>query len=208
MNSKVDQYLIDGCGRCALGGTPECKVHKWNQELVFLRSIILECDLVEEVKWSQPTYTYNGKNVLMMAAFKDCCFISFFKGSLMKDPKNLLEFAGPNSQIAKFIKFTDFKQIQKLAPTIKLYIKEAIEVEKLGVKVELKEIKEQSIPQELEQRLKKDSKLRKAFEALTPGRQRSYLIHIAQAKQKETRESRIDKCIPIIMEGRGFNEYK
>ena len=205
MNPKVDEYLADGCMRCKLGGTPECKVNDWQQELRNLRSIILECGLTEELKWSAPCYTHKGKNILMLSALKDFATIGFFKGSLLKDANGLLTTPGENSQAAKYLKITDTEQITDLEKEIKAYIFEAIEVEKAGLKVAFKKNPE-PIPDELQQRLDNDPMLKTAFEALTPGRQRGYIIHFSQPKQSKTRVSRIERCIPKILEGKGFHD--
>lgn len=204
MNPLIDLYLQDGCGRCKLYQTPDCKVHTWHHELVRLREIVLSSGLTEEFKWKQPCYTYNNANLVMVTAFKECCVISFFKGVLLKDDKKVLSFAGENSQSAKWIKFTNVNDINKLEKTIRAYIKEAIDVEKAGTKVTLKKVTDYAVPEELESIFRKDSKFRRAFNALTPGRQRGYLLHFSQPKQSATRISRIEKCIPKIFEGKGF----
>ncbi|MBP6431411.1 MAG: YdeI/OmpD-associated family protein [Ferruginibacter sp.] len=208
MNPKVDHYLIAGCGRCNLYNTPQCKVNNWQKELVALRMIMLECGLTEELKWSMPTYTADGKNVLIVAAFKDFCSINFFKGALLKDEQHILVQPGENSQSAKLLKFTDVKQITKQKVIIKSYVKEAIEIEKQGKKVSFKKITEQKIPEELQTKFDELPAFKAAFNALTPGKQRGYLIHFSQPKQSATRQSRIEKCIPKIFEGKGFNDYK
>ena len=206
MNPGVDQYLEVGCGRCPLGGTPECKVHSWTEELNRLRLVLLDSELTEEVKWSVPTYTYQGTNVLILSAFKDFVSINLFKGVLLKDPHQVLEKPGPNSQSARYFKFTNLDQVIEKEHIIAEYIKEAIQIEKAGLTVEFKKNPE-PIPEELGQRLENDPALNSAFYDLTPGRQRSYILHIGQAKQAKTRETRIDKCIPKIMEGKGFHEW-
>ncbi|MEZ4722141.1 MAG: YdeI/OmpD-associated family protein [Flavobacteriales bacterium] len=202
-NPQIDHYLAEGCGRCPLGGTPQCKVHLWPNELVALRSIALECGLTEELKWSVPCYTYMGNNVLIVSAFKEYCAMSFFKGSLLQDEAHLLHSPGENSQAARLFKFTSVDEINKLESTIKAYVFEAIELEKAGQKVEFKKELE-PIPDELETRFKEFPDLKTAFEALTPGRQRGYILHFSQPKQSATRFSRIDKCIPKIISGKGF----
>lgn len=204
MNPLIDLYLQNGCGRCKLYKTPQCKVHTWHNELVKLRAIVLSAELTEDFKWKQPCYTYNNTNVVMVTAFKEHCVISFFKGALLKDEHKILSQPGENSQSVKWIKFTNVKDIAKLEKTIKAYIKEAIELEKLGAKVELKKVEDYAVPQELETKFKEDKKFKTAFEKLTPGRQRGYLLHFAQPKQAATRISRIEKCIPKILEGKGF----
>lgn len=208
MNPGIDNYLAEGCGRCPFGGTPDCKVHNWTTELKLLRSIVLECGLTEELKWGVPCYTYNGKNVLLVSALKDFCFIDFFKGALLKHAKGILDKHGKNSQAVRLIRFTNTDRIKKLEVDIKAYIYEAIEVEKAGLKVAYKKNPE-PIPEELEQKFEEDPFLKSAFEALTPGRQRGYIIHFSQPKQSSTRISRIVKCTPKILAGEGLHDrYK
>lgn len=202
----VDHYLLEGCGRCPLGGTPKCKVHNWEEELAYLRSIILECDVVEEVKWGVPCYTYNGSNLFILSAFKDYCSISFFKGALLMDRSNILVKQGENTQAARLLKFTNVTSITKVESDIKAYIQEAIEIEKAGLKFEYKNNPE-PMPEELKERLDEDPSFRNAYYSLTPGRQRSYIIYIGQAKQSKTRYSRVEKCIPKVFLGKGWNEY-
>lgn len=206
MNPEVDQYLDIGCGRCPLGGTPDCKVHDWQEELKQLRLIILESGLTEEVKWSVPCYTYQGSNVLILSAFKNYCSVSFFKGSLLKDPHDIMVKPGENSQAARLFKYTSVDEITDTEHILKEYIKEAIEIEKAGKKVQFKKNPE-PIPDELQAKFDEDPVLHEAFESLTPGRQRGYIIHFSGAKQSSTRQRRIEKCIPKIMEGKGFHEY-
>ncbi|MBO6587338.1 MAG: YdeI/OmpD-associated family protein [Gracilimonas sp.] len=205
MNPEVDQYLDIGCGRCPLGGTPECKVHDWQEELKQLRLIILESGLTEEVKWSVPCYTYEGSNVLILSAFKNYCSVSFFKGSLLQDQNKMLVKPGKNSQAARLFKFTNVEQINESENSIKEYIREAIEIEKSGKKVKFKKNPE-PFPEELQVKFDEDPVLQEAFEALTPGRQRGYIIHFSGAKQSSTRQRRIEKYIPKIMEGKGFHD--
>lgn len=205
MNPQVDQYLAEGCGRCPLGGTPDCKVHPWQKELMQLRRIALDCGLTEELKWGVPCYTFQNKNIVIVSAFKDYASLSFFKGVLLQDAENLMVTPGENSQSARLIKFTDVEEILKLEPTLKAYIYEMIEVEKAGLKVEFKKQPE-PIPEEFRQVLDTDVELRAAFEALTPGRQRGYVLHFSQPKQSKTRQSRIEKCIPKILDGLGFHD--
>tara|TARA_R110002050_G_scaffold5843_1_gene25063 strand:+ start:174 stop:794 length:621 start_codon:yes stop_codon:yes gene_type:complete len=206
MNPQIDIYLADGCGRCPLGGTPDCKVNNWIEELKQLRLIILETGLIEELKWGVPCYTFDKSNVLVMAAFKNYCSVSFFKGVLLEDDKGILAKAGENSQSARLIRFTNVKQVLDLELTLKEYIKKAIEVEKAGLKVHFKNPSEQDIPEEFQHKLDESPELRTAFEALTPGRQRGYLLHFSGAKQSKTRVSRIEKYIPKILEGKGFHD--
>jgi uncharacterized protein YdeI (YjbR/CyaY-like superfamily) len=205
MTKNVETYFIDGCGRCALGGTPKCKVHNWDEEIKQLRRIILNCELSEESKWGMPTYTFQKNNILMLAAFKEYCCISFFKGALLNDGENILVKQGVNTQAALLLKFTDVKDVINLEPIIKAYIYEAIEVEKAGLKVELKKNPE-PMPEEFQNILNEDLALKNAFEALTPSKQRGYIIHFSQPKQTKTRSERVEKCIPKILIGKGFSD--
>jgi uncharacterized protein YdeI (YjbR/CyaY-like superfamily) len=204
MNPEIDAYLADGCGRCPLGGTPDCKVHNWPMELKHLRQIVLACGLEEELKWGVPCYTYKSANVAIVSAFKEYCSLSFFKGALLKDTEGLLVKPGENSQAARLFKFTNVKQIQEIEDHIKAYIYEAIEVEKAGLKVDFRQKDDLEYPEELKQMFNSYPALSEAFEALTPGRKRGYIIHFTQPKQSATRTSRIEKCIAKIMEGKGF----
>ena len=203
---NVDIYLSDGCGRCPLGGTPECKVHTWTEELKILRGIILESELIEEIKWGVPCYTLNGKNVLLLSAFKEFCSISFFKGVLFKDEKAILVQPGKNSQAARLIKFTSAEEVIEVAPFIKAYIQEAIQIEKLGLTINYKQKDELLFPEELQIKFREDQKLKTAFEALTPGRQRGYVLYFSAPKQSKTRFSRIEKYTSKILEGKGFHD--
>lgn len=206
MNPLIDAYLQEGCGRCPLGGTPECKVHSWTAELKYLRRLVLECGLTEEQKWGVPTYTHNGTNLVMVAAFKDNCTLSFFKGALLKDDHQILEKPGENTQSGRVVRFTDVAQIAQLESVLKSYIFEAIEVKKAGLKVQLKPVSDYDIPEEFQQRLEEDPELKEAFENLTPGRQKGYLLYFSGAKQSKTREDRIEKYLPKIMKGLGFHD--
>ena len=208
MNPGVDVYLEAGCGRCSLGGTPACKVHKWTEELKKLRALILSCGLTEELKWGVPCYTFRGKNVVAASAFKKYCALSFFKGSLLKDGKGILSRPGENSQASRLIGFVSVQEVAESEATLRAYILEAIEVEKAGLKVDLKEAPE-PIPNELQLLLVRDPTLKAAFEALTPGRKRGYILHFSQPKQSRTRTDRIKKCVPKILNGEGLNDkYK
>ncbi|MEE1963452.1 YdeI/OmpD-associated family protein [Allomuricauda taeanensis] len=206
MNPEIDAYLQEGCGRCPLGGTPECKVHSWTAELKYLRRLVLECGLTEEQKWGVPTYTHNGTNLVVVAAFKDNCTLSFFKGALLKDDHQILEKPGENTQSGRVIRFTDVAQIAQLESVLKNYIFEAIEVKRAGLKVQLRSISDYDIPEEFQQRLEEDPELKEAFENLTPGRKKGYLLYFSGAKQAKTREDRIEKYIPKIMKGLGFHD--
>jgi uncharacterized protein YdeI (YjbR/CyaY-like superfamily) len=205
-NPKVDRYLMDGCGRCKYYATPKCKVHTWQNELDILRQILLECaDLNEDLKWNMPVYTYGGKNILMMGAFKDYCAISFFKGALLKDPNNILTKHGESSQAFRLVKITNSEDLIKLHTKIKAYILEAIELEKKGAKIIFKKNAE-PIPEELETKFKELPVFKNAFFGLTQGRQRGYILYFSGAKQSATRESRINKYLPKIMAGKGLND--
>ena len=203
---EVDLYLRDGCGRCSKYQTAQCKVHNWEEELVKLRTLLLDCGLMEELKWRQPCYTFQGRIILIMTAFKEFASLNFIKGVLLRDEDGLLVSAGENSQSARQLRFTDARKIDELQTVIKAYIHEAIEVEKAGLKPKLKKLSEYPVPEELEAKLKEDPSFREAFHALTPGRQRSYLLHIAAAKQASTRVARVERCMPQIFNGKGFNE--
>lgn len=203
MNPKVDFYLSDGCGRCSKMSTPDCKVHLWERELPVLRSLALSCGLSEDYKWSMPCYTYNDHNILMIAAFKKFCCISFFKGALLNDASGILTAPGENSQAVRQIRVTSIKEIVELEPEIKAYIFEAIEIEKAGLKIEFKKEPEHEIPNEFQTKLNEMPVLKMAFEALTPGRKRAYFLYFADAKQAKTREARIEKVIPYILKGKG-----
>ena len=205
MNTSVDTYFIDGCGRCPLGGTVDCKVHQWTSELRLLRKIVLACGLTEESKWGAPCYTFRNNNVLMVSALKEYCCISFFKGALLNDDKKLLVKPGPNSQASRLFKFKSLNDILKIQEDIRAYIFQAVGVEKAGLKVTFKKNPE-PIPEELEAKFEEDAVLKMAFEALTPGRQRGYIIHFSKAKQAKTRLARIETCIPMIMSGLGLHD--
>jgi len=178
---------------------------KWQKEADKLRKIALGCDLTEETKWGKPCFTYHEKNVAIVIPLKDACALSFFKGALLKDPKHILQKAGEHTQAGRWIKFTSLKEITALQAVLKDYIHEAVEVEASGKKVTLKKASEYAVPEELQARLDTDPKLRTAFEALTPGRRKSYIFHISSAKQGTTRAARAQRCV-LMMSGRGFNE--
>ena len=198
----VDAYLQDGCGRCSHYKLPSCKVHTWQQELQGLRNIVLQSELTEEIKWGQPCYTLNGGNVLIVSSFKESCVINFMKGVLLSDPQKLLSSPGENSQSARWIKFTSLAEITQNAEYIAQYIQEAIAIEKSGAKPIIS--KEISYPAELLQMFESREDVKTAFLALTPGRQRAYCMHFAQAKQEKTRFARIEKYIPTILAGKGM----
>lgn len=208
MNPKVDSYLFEGCGRCPLGGTADCKVHTWTEELEKLRKMVLDCGLTEELKWGVPCYTYKGKNIAIVSAFKNYCAISFFKGALLADNEVILMSPGESSQASRLLKFTSVQAIVEMEALIKTYIFEAIEVEKAGLKVEFRKNPE-PVPDELQQKLNSDLFFQTAFESLTPGRQRGYIIYFSQPKQSKTRLARIEKYTSKILNGEGLNDaYK
>lgn len=207
MNPKVDNYLIDGCGRCSLGGTPQCKVKRWTKELKILRQIVLDCGLLEELKWGVPCYTLNKKNILIVSAFKEYCAISFFKGALLNDTQEILHQPGENSLASRIIMVTQEQQIVELESILKTYIFEAIEVEKAGLTIKSKPVSEYHVPEEFQKKFNETPALKSAFDALTPGRQKAYLVHFSQPKQSKTRASRIEKYVPHILDGKGLNDY-
>lgn len=207
MNKSADHFFIGGCGRCSLADTPQCKVNTFREELLLLRSILLDSELTEECKWGVPCYTFNNKNVILLSAFKEFCSVSFLKGALLKDPEELLVKPGENSQSARYLKFQNTKQITKIRKQIKSLINEAIEIEKSGKKLELKDKHELVFPEELLNVFETNKEFRNAFFALTPGRQRGYNMFFTAAKQSATRLNRINKCMPDIYKGKGLNEY-
>lgn len=207
MNPKVDVYFTAGCGRCPLMNTPQCKVNNWREELATLRAIILECGLDEELKWGVPVYTFQKNNVVLIGAYNESCVISFFKGALLKDAANILCKPGENTQAGRVIRFTGVREIAKLKNVLKEYIGEAVEVEKNGLKVDFKKIGEYEMPAELQNRLNENSVFKAAFEALTPGRRKGYILHFSAPKQSVTRAARIEKCLPQILMGKGLNDY-
>jgi len=168
-----------------------------------LRRIVLSCELTEEMKWGQPCYTIEHSNVVLIHGFKEYCALLFFKGALLKDPKKVLVQQTENVQAARQIRFTNAREITGMESTLKAYIRQAIEVEKSGLQVDYKKTSQFKMPEEFQSQLKRVPKLKTAFEALTPGRQRAYLLHFSGAKQSQTRESRIEKCIPRILKGKG-----
>lgn len=206
MNQKVDIFLLDGCGRCKYYQTPQCKVLKWTEELTLLRGIILETGLNEEIKWGFPCYTMNGKNVVMLAAFKENCAISFFKGSLIKNQNDLLEKAGENSNSGRLIRFQNAEKILENASTIKSLIEEAITIEKQGKKLPKTDYAALELPEELIVAFEEDHLFKNSFKSLTPGRQRAYIMFFAQPKQSQTRTNRIEKFKNAILAGKGLNE--
>ena len=179
---------------------------RWRTEIAALQRILAGFDLREECKWGKPCYTLDGDNVVIIQGFKEYCALGFFQGALLKDPKKLLVQLG-QTQAARVMKFTSAKEIAAKAATIKAYLREAIAAAKAGRKVETK-ARELPVPAELRDKFRKDPRFKRAFEALTPGRQRSYLFHFTGAKQSATRAARIDKAMPAIFEGRGFLERR
>ena len=192
MNRKVDVSLN--------------KEKKWREEFENLRAIILECKLTEELKWGQPCYTYEGKNVLLIHGFKDYCAVLFMKGALLEDAMGILIQQTANVQSARQIRFTNVRDIVKMKTVLKSYFYEAIDMEKAGMKVEHKKTTEYEIPEEFQIKLDKSASLRKAFLALTPGRQRAYLLYFSGAKQSKTRMARVEKSVKAILEGKGLND--
>ena len=178
---------------------------KWQKETDDLRRILLDCGLFEELKWGKPCFTFQKKNVAIVIPLKDACALSFFKGALLKDPKHILQKIG-EAQAGRWIKFTSRKEISALQATLRSYIYEAIEVEESGKKVSLKKASEYVVPEELRVRLNAAPEVKAAFEGLTPGRRKSYILHVSGAKQAKTRAARAEKCVPMILSGRGFNE--
>lgn len=205
MNQAVDEYLIKGCGRCPRGGTPACSVVRWRGILQEMRRIMLDTGLTEERKWGVPCYTADGKNVILIGSFLDYVVISFLKGGLMSDPHNVLQKSGPNSHIGRIIRFTDIEALLNMESVIHEYVREAVEVERKGLTLEREAVPE-SVPDELQRFFEDDPSFEAAFYALTPGRQRGYLIHIGQAKGSETRIRRIEKHIDRIFAGLGMHD--
>lgn len=201
----IDRYLSEGCGRCKLGGTPACKVHPWVAELQHLRRIVLDSELTEELKWGVPCYTWEGKNVLLVSAFKEYAALSFFKGVLLKDVPGLLKTPGESSQASRVLKFADSGQIIEMEQIIKSYIQEAIAIEKAGFKVPFKKTPD-PIPEEFQWKLNEDPALKTAFETLTPGRQRGYILYFSAPKQSKTKLARIEKYRSKILSGKGFHD--
>ena len=182
------------------------KTQPWQEEYKKLRSIVLDCPLTEELKWGQPCYTSEEKNIVLIHGFKEYCALLLMKGALLKDPKKILIQQTENVQAARQIRFTNLGEIVKLEKTLKAYIHEAIEAEKAGFKVKLKKTSEFKMVEEFKKKLEENPDLKTAFKALTPGRQRAYLLYFAGAKQSQTREARIEKCVKLILRGNGLND--
>ena len=182
------------------------KPGKWQEAYERLRTIVLDCGLTEELKWGCPCYTFQKSNIVLIHGFKEYCALLVFKGVLLKDPKGILIQQTENVQSARQIRFTSAGEIGKMKTTLKAYIKEAIEAGKSGLKVSFKKTSEFKIPEEFQTKLEKTPDLKRAFKALTPGRQRAYLMHFSQPKQAKTREARIEKHMPRILNGKGLND--
>jgi uncharacterized protein YdeI (YjbR/CyaY-like superfamily) len=192
MNPKVDFFFN--------------KAKTWQKEFEKLRTIVLECGLTEELKWGQACYSFENKNVVLIHGFKEYCALLFFKGTLLDDSYGILVQQTKNVQVTRQIRFTNLQEIVKMKTILKAYIYEAIEVEKAGLKVKLKKTAEFEMPEEFQKKLNKNAELKKAFKKLTPGRQRAYLLYFSAAKQSKTRESRIEKYIKPILNGKGLND--
>ena len=192
MNPKVDFFFN--------------KAKQWQEEYEKLRTIVLDCGLAEELKWGCPCYTFEGNNIVLIHGFKDYCALLFMKGALLTDDHGILIQQTENVQSARQIRFRDIREIYELESTVKAYIQQAIEVEKAGLKVKFKKSSEFTMPEEFQTKLDRMPKLKKAFEALTPGRQRGYLLHFSSAKQAKTRAARVEKYIPQILEGKGLDD--
>jgi len=205
MPTSITDYLQNGCMRCDLGATPNCKVNFWRSELMLLRNIVLACGLTEEIKWGVPCYTVENKNVVMVSALKDYACLSFFKGVLLEDTEKILLKPGDSSQSSRIVKFTNPELIAEMENTLKSYILEAIAIEKTGKKVVFEKNPE-PIPDELEQLFITDTKLRDAFYALTPGKQRGYIIYFSQPKLALSRIKRIEKYEAQIKAGIGLHD--
>lgn len=192
MNPKIDFFFE--------------KAEKWREAFQKLRKIVLACELTEELRWGKPCYAFQGSNVVLIHGFKDYCALLFMKGALLKDPKRILVQQTENVQAARQIRFAGLREIVALAPVLKAYVKEAIELEKSGAEVEYKKTSEFKMPEEFRNKLKENRALKTAFEALTPGRQRGYLLYFSSAKQSKTREARVEKCAPRILKGKGMDD--
>jgi uncharacterized protein YdeI (YjbR/CyaY-like superfamily) len=192
MNPKVDGYLR--------------KAKKWQEEMEKLRMIILDCKLTEELKWGKPCYTFQESNIVLILGFKEYCVLLFCKGVLLKDTNGILVRAGENTQAARQIRFTNLREIVKMEPILKVYIHEAMEVEKAGLEVIYKKSTELIFPEEFQKKLDENPALKTAFNALTPGRQRAYNLYFSAAKQSKTRESRVEKWLRHILNGKGLDD--
>jgi uncharacterized protein YdeI (YjbR/CyaY-like superfamily) len=191
-NPKVDDFLA--------------KAKKWQQESYALRKIILDCGLTEEFKWWQPCYTFQNKNIVLIGGFKEYCVLLFFQGALLKDSAGILSRIGENTQAGRQMRFTSLREIKKMEPIVKAYIHEAILAQEAGLKVKLNKSTELNFPEELQIEFRKNPAFKKAFKALTPGRQRAYNFYFSAPKQSKTRTSRIEKFRQHILNGKGFND--
>jgi uncharacterized protein YdeI (YjbR/CyaY-like superfamily) len=205
MNSTVENYLINGCGRCAFYASVNCKVRNFQAELELLRQILLQTELKEEVKWGQPCYSYKGKNVVMIVTLKSACCLSFFKGALLKDPENLLVKPGAHSQSDRLLKFSKVQEILDNRKRIDSFIAQGIELEQNNIKFTFEQNPE-PIPQELLDALACDAELSRAFYGLPKGKQRGYILYFSQAKSSKSKLSRIEKSIPKILNGEGLHD--
>lgn len=206
MTKDVETYFQEGCGRCSLGGTPNCKVHLWQEELKLLRSILLDCGLIEVSKWGAPCYMIEKSNVVLLGALKNCVTLGFMKGVLLDNSSGLLEKQGKNSSVGRIVRFSTTSQILEKRDQLKALIFQAIEVERQEIKVP--HIKTTPpIPEELAHAFEDNPSFKKAFHALTPGRQRGYLIYFNQPKNSSTKIARIEKCKAKIEKGKGVNEH-
>ena len=192
MNPKVDAFLA--------------RAQKWPKEMKKLRAIALDCGLTEEIKWGKPCYSFEGKNIVVIQGFKEYCAFLFFKGYLLSDNKGILVKTGENTVVGRQARFTDVKEIAKVEPVLKAYIYEAIELERSGAKLPPKKEAPLALPEEFQQKLATMPALKKAFNALTPGRQRAYSFYFSQPKQSATRTSRVEKCLQQILHGKGLND--
>lgn len=208
MNPQVDHYLAEGCGRCPLYQTPDCKVHSWRDILHALREVVQHEKITEEYKWSQPCYTLDGANLFIVTAFKNYAAIAFFKGSLFEDPHQLLIVPGEHSRHGRQLRFTSLEQVYAHKDQILFFVLESIRVQEAGLEVPPAS-SDHELPQELTEMFQSDPAFEQAFFALTPGRQRGYIIYFSQAKQPKTRVSRIEKYRALIFSGMGMHdEYK
>jgi len=192
MNPKVDFFFS--------------RAKKWQEEFEKLRMILFDCGLTEELKWGVPCYTFQNRNIVLMHGFKEYCALLFFKGALLSDTDSILIQQTENVQAARQIRFTNARELVKMKPILKAYIKEAIDVEKAGLKVNLKKTSEFEMPEEFQKKLDKNRTLKTAFHALTPGRQRGYILYFSAPKQSQTRAARVEKCMSRILNGKGLND--
>ena len=206
MTKSIDVYLSDGCGRCSKFRTDDCSVRVFAQQIEALRGIALSVFQEESMKWGTPCYTYNGKNVVALFSFKDNCGFSFFKGPLLADQHQMLVAPSETAQTFRLLRFKNLSEILEKQEQIRSYLFEALEVEKAGLKLQLRPATEFPVPEELNAQFQADSSFETAFRALTPGRQKNYLRHFNEAKQSATRAARIEKYKPFIFRGIGFDE--